>query len=56
MKLEAVVFGVMRALMINCESTLPGLDSYISIHRAYDQIMPWPGKVLLFSGVAASEA
>ena len=58
MKLEAVVFGVMRALMINCESTLPGLDSYRfrSIHRAHDQIMPWPGKVLLFSGVAASEA
>ena len=25
MKLEAVVFGVMRAVMINCKSTLPGL-------------------------------
>ena len=25
MKLEAVVFGVMRAVTINCKSTLPGL-------------------------------
>ena len=28
MKLVVVVFGVMRAVMINCKSTLPGLTSY----------------------------
>ena len=39
----------MRAVTISCESTLPGLDSYRfrCIHRVHDQIMPWPGKVLL---------
>ena len=42
MKLEVIVFGVMRAVMINCKSTLSGLDSYrfSYIHRAHDQIMP----------------
>ena len=29
MKLEAVVFGVMRAVTINCKSTLPGLTYVI---------------------------
>ena len=47
MKVEAVVFGVMRAVMINCESILPGLKTQTKCYFTYDIIQKVTGKVPL---------
>ena len=41
MKLEAVVFGVMQAVMINCKSTLPGLKEHCSRYSCAGLELSW---------------
>ena len=60
MKVEAVVFGVMRAVTINCESILPGLmllsstsGSVLAIHgltgsaKSCQEKQTWPSIAML---------